>query len=73
MGYWANAVALNEIGKPERLFTYSSVTTLADCDKIFESWANVHGYKLLISWVDKEDSDGTMTLMHKTEYRQNFT
>ena len=70
--YWANAVALNEIGKPDRLFTYGSVGSVNECEAIFRGWENGHGYKLLVSWIQAEDEDGRTNIIHLTEYRKNF-
>ena len=72
MRYWANAIALNDIGKPTRLFTSCSVDNPNKCEETFANWEKNYGYKFLISWIDKEDDDGNITIISKTEYSQNL-
>ena len=67
--YWANAIAINQIGKPTRLFTYNALTSIEECDKEFISWGGKHyGYTLLITWIDAIYDCGSRKMIHKKEY-----
>lgn len=66
--YWANAIALNALDKPTRLFTYNAVNSIAECDEIFMKWATKYPYKLLITWVDAVYDCGSKKMIHKKEY-----
>ena len=70
--YWPNAIVVNQIGKPERLFTYSACNSIEQCDKVFDGWKNHYEYKPLMTWIDARYDCGSKKVIHKTEYRQNF-
>lgn len=70
--YWANAIAVDSLGKPTRLFTYTACTSIEHCDRAFTNWERNHGYKLLISWVTAVYKDKSKKIIHKKEYPENF-
>lgn len=70
--YEPNAVALDSMGHPARLFTYSPCFTKEQCYKVIQNWSDGHGYKLLCSWIEvSHDSGAKRIIAHKT-YRENF-
>ena len=70
--YSPNAIALNEIGKPERLFTYYPCHTKVQCSAVIRRWAEIHGYKLLCSWIEVEHESRAKRIISMKTYRENF-
>lgn len=64
--YEVNAIVINPMGKPDRLFTQTPQLTLKECDQVVESWKRY--YKLLISWVVARYANGSTRVVHLTEY-----
>ena len=70
--YSPNAVALDGIGKPTRLFTYMPCHTKEQCHSAFKVWSEQHGYKLLCSWIEVTHESGAKRIIAMKTYRENF-
>ena len=70
--YSPNAIALNEIGRPERLFTYYPCHTKEQCHATFKCWSEKYGYKLLSTWIEVKHECGAKRIIAMKTYRENF-
>ena len=70
--YSPNAVALDGIGNPTRLFTYMPCHTKKQCHATIRCWAEQYDYKLLCSWVEVEHESGAKRIISLKTYRENF-
>ena len=62
--YWPNAIVCNEYEKPFSLHTTDSCLDLQECAKIFKCWQDDYQYKLLSTWIDVVDDDGSRNIIN---------
>ena len=68
MLYFPNAIAINEIGEFNQLFTYKGVDTIEECEQQFRIWQDKYKNILVSSWIT---DDRNSIIQHKS-YVNNY-